>query len=172
MRYLTIVRHAEALGHGSAERSDFDRVLTPRGRSQCEELRTWATDARSLGAYGPTTALVSGAARTRETYAVAFAGTSFVTSLQTTDALYNGKRHVRAEDVLRELSNVDVSGDSLLVVAHNPTVLEVVVSLADAVPDDLQRGEYPLAGAYVLAIDDEPVSLRTYELVASFIPTS
>ena len=172
MRYLTVVRHAEAVGHGGEGSGDFDRVLTPRGRAQCEELRVWALDKKALGAYGPPPALVSGAARTRETYAMAFAGTSFVTSLATTDALYNGKRHVRADDVIFELDNVDVSDDSLLVVTHNPSVLELVVALADALPDELRRGEFPLAGAYVLAITDEPVSLRTYELVASFIPTS
>ena len=71
MRYLTIVRHCEA----TPNENDFVRTLTERGRRQAEEIRDRVLDPEQLGQYGPVTALVSAAARTRETYALAFAGT-------------------------------------------------------------------------------------------------
>ena len=61
MRYLTIVRHCEA----TPNENDFVRTLTERGRRQAEEIRDRVLDPEQLGQYGPVTALVSAAARTR-----------------------------------------------------------------------------------------------------------
>src|SRR5271154_5309628 len=79
MRFLTIVRHAKA-EKASPGQSDFDRALTERGRTQCQQLRDWATSEDDLAKFGPTTALVSSATRTRETFQLAFEGTAFVSS--------------------------------------------------------------------------------------------
>jgi phosphohistidine phosphatase len=170
MRYLTIVRHAKAAAAESGQ-SDFDRPLTARGRAQCEMLRTWANDPRALGAYGPVTALVSAAARTRETYAVAYAGTTFVHALSTSELIYNGKRDVSAEDVLAELAAIDPVTESLMVVGHNPTVYELATLLSGGEIPELHRAKYPTACAIVLALpDDETVGLRRYDYVRGFIP--
>ena len=170
MRYLVIVRHAKASRAAPGE-SDFDRHLSGRGRRQCEVLRTWASDVNSLGAYGPVTALVSAAQRTRETFHRAFEGSGFVSSVSFSDLIYNGQRSVGAEDVLIDLAAIDPVTTSLLVVAHNPTVHELVASLAHEVPDVLGEREYPLGGAFVLALrDDQPIGLSRYPLVAQFIP--
>ena len=170
MRYLTIVRHAKAAA-GDVGHSDFDRPLTPRGRAQCEMLRTWANDPGALGAFGPVTALVSSSARTRETYAVAFAGTTFVHALETSELIYNGQRDVSAHDVLVELAAIDPVTESLLVVGHNPTVFELAVLLGGNDIAELQRNKYPTACAIVLALpDDETVGLRHYEYVKGFVP--
>ena len=170
MRYLTIVRHAKAAAAASGARDD-ERPLSGRGRRQCEELRAWATDAAGLAPYGPVTALVSSAQRTRETFRRAFEGTPFVSAVVYSDLIYNGRRDVTAEDVLIDLAGVDPVTTSLLVVAHNPTVHELVASLA-ATPASLvlDRG-FPVGAAVVLALrDDQPVGLARYPVVAEFVP--
>lgn len=170
VRYLTIVRHAKA-APATPGQSDFDRDLTKRGRDQCRQLREWAADRESLGRYGPTVALVSAAARTKETFRRAFQDTPFVTSREYSELIYNGRRDVSAEDLLSELAALDPVTSSLLVIAHNPTVFELAALLSTETPESLRYGRYPLGSAYVLALDERPVGRGRYELVASYVPT-
>ena len=170
MRFLTVVRHAESSpaipGGGDAQ-----RVLSPRGRDQCAQLRAWASDPEELGAYGPTTALVSAAARTRETFTLAFAGTPFVTSVEYSELIYNGRREVSAEDLLIDLAAIDPVTTSLLVVAHNPTVLDLMIALSSELPRKVRKGHFPVGAAFVLALpDDRTVGLERYDVVASYLP--
>jgi phosphohistidine phosphatase len=170
VRYLTVVRHAKS-SPAKAGEADFARTLNKRGRDECERLRVWASDVNELGRYGPTTALVSAAARTRETFRRAFHGTDFVERCEFSELIYNGKRDVSAEDLLIDLAAIDPVTTSLLVVAHNPTVHEVMIALAKELPKSLRGDHYPLGGAYVLELpDDRSVGLERYEVVASFIP--
>jgi phosphohistidine phosphatase len=170
MRYLTVVRHAKS-SPAKAGESDFARTLNGRGRDECERLHEWASDLNELGQYGPTTALVSSAARTRETFRRAFHGTAFVTHCEFSELIYNGRRDVSAEDLLINLAAIDPVTTSLLVVGHNPTVHELMITLAKDLPKSLRGDHYPLGGAYVLALpDDRPVGLERYEVVASYIP--
>ena len=116
VRYLTVVRHAKSSPADPGE-ADFDRILAKRGRRECEQLREWACDPRELARFGPTTALVSTAARTRETFRRAFEGTPLVERVEYSERIYNGRRDVTAEDLLLELASIDPSSGSLLVVA-------------------------------------------------------
>jgi phosphohistidine phosphatase SixA len=169
VRYLTIVRHAKA-ERGASDRSDFDRRLNERGRRQCEVLRAWAKSKKELGRYGPATALVSAAARTRETFERAFDGTPFIATRVFSELIYNGMHEVSAEDVLIDLAAVDPVTTSLVVVGHGPTVLELLWTLVDELPRALREG-YPLAGAYVLGLpDDQQVGRGPYPLVAGYVP--
>jgi len=169
MRYVTIVRHCESSPAKSGE-SDYERVLSDKGKDQAQQLRSWAMDSHALARYGPTTALVSSAARTRETFKRAFEDTPFVKTVNFSELIYNGKRDVSAEDLLIDLAAIDSVVTSLLLVAHNPSVHELVFSLTQELPDVL-KGEYPLGGAFVLAIpDNQQIGLVQYELVDSFIP--
>ena len=69
------------------------------------------------------------------------------------------------------LAAIDPVTTSLLVVGHNPTVHEVMITLAKDLPKALRGDHYPLGGAFVLALpDDRPVGLARYEVVASYIP--
>lgn len=146
-------------------------MLSKRGRHQCEQLRTWASDEHELGRFGPTTALVSNAARTRETFKRAFDETGFDGPREFSDLIYNGRRDVSAEDLLIDLAAIDPVTMSLLVVAHNPTVHELVLSLAETVPASLVHKGFPLGGAFVLALpEDRQIGLARYELVASYVP--
>ena len=170
MRHLTIVRHCESTP-AVAGQSDFDRELSKRGRQQCKELRAWASDELELGRFGPVTALVSSAARTRETFRRAFEGTSFAGAAAFSELIYNGRREVTAEDLLIDLASIDPVTTSLLVVAHNPTVHELMFSLAKQLPGRLARKNFPLGGAYVLALpDDRQIGLSRYDVVARYIP--
>jgi phosphohistidine phosphatase SixA len=169
VRYLTIVRHAKAEKATSGQ-LDFERKLSDRGRRQCEQLRVWASDENELGRFGPTTALVSSAARTKETFRRAFGETDFAGERVLSELIYNGQRHVSAEDLLIDLASIDPVTTSLAVVAHNPTVLELLWSLVEELPESLRVG-FPLGGAYVLAIpDDRPIGLGHFPLVARYVP--
>ncbi len=169
MRYLTIVRHCESKPAKPGE-SDFDRVLNKEGRRESEHLREWASDPAQLGRFGPTTALVSSAARTRETFRRAFEDTPFVSSVHFSELIYNGRREVTAEDLLIDLAAIDPVTTSLLVVAHNPTVHELVYVLCSNLPDALRK-KFATGAAYVLALpDDQQIGLARYELVASYVP--
>lgn len=169
VRYLTIVRHAKA-EKGTGGIADYDRQLNDRGRRQCDALRAWASDKTQLGRYGPTTALVSNAARTRETFKRSFEETPFVESVFYSELIYNGVHNVSAEDVLIDLAAIDPVTTSLLVVGHNPTVLELLWTLGKGLPSSLREG-YPLAGAFVLEIpDDQQIGLGPYPLAKSFVP--
>ena len=87
------------------------------------------------------------------------------------DLIYNGARDVGAQDILIDLAAIDPVTRSLLVVAHNPSVYELLLRLAAAPPKSVLRDGYPLAGAFVLALgDNEQVGLAKYELVASLVP--
>jgi phosphohistidine phosphatase SixA len=87
------------------------------------------------------------------------------------ELIYNGRRDVSAEDLLIDLAAIDPVTTSLLVVAHNPTVHEVMITLAKDLPKSLRGDHYALGGAYVLALpDDRQVGLERYEVVASYIP--
>ena len=170
MRYLTIVRHAEAEDRAESGR-DYDRRLSGRGRRQCEALRALAMDPEELGRFGPVVALVSGAARTRETFERAFDGTDFVARVEYSDLIYNGRRDVTAEDVLIDLAALDPVTSSLMVVGHNPTLRDLVDYLARSVPSPLTPGHLPKAATVVLALaDDQPVGLLRYDAIAAYRP--
>ena len=144
--------------------------MSERGRRQCEQLRVWASDESELGRFGPTTALVSAAARTKETFQRAFDATPFVTECSFSELIYNGQRDVSAEDVLIDLAAIDPVTTSLLVVGHNPTVLELLWALSPELPVSPRDG-YPTAAAFVLAIpEDRQIGLAHYELVARYVP--
>jgi phosphohistidine phosphatase len=169
VRYLTIVRHAKSSPAGIGE-PDFHRTLNGRGRKECKQLREWALDPEALGNFGPVTALVSSAARTRETFRRAFDGTDFVASFEFQSSIYNGLHEVSGEDLLDVLMAMDPVSTSLMVVAHNPSVHELAELLMRKLPDSLRRN-YPLGGSYVLALPDgERIAAGPYEVVASFIP--
>ena len=77
---------------------------------------------------------------------------------------------VTAEDVLIDLAAIDPVTTSLLVVGHNPTVLELLGTSAMTCPRRCARA-IRSAGAFVLALrDDQQVGLGPYELVASYVP--
>lgn len=169
MRFLIIVRHAEAMP-AALGAADFDRHVSPRGREQCAQVRAWAADPSALGAYGPAVALVSSAVRTCETFDLAFNGTPLVSASVTSEKIYNGRHVVAADDLLGVMQAMDPMTSSLLVVAHNPTVTELLDYLGVARPASAHDG-VAVGSVYVVRIASDTVIDRgPYSLVASYVP--
>ena len=124
----------------------------------------------SSAALGQRRRLVSAAARTKETFRRAFDGTAFAATHVESDLIYNGLHDVSAEDVLIDLAAIDPVTTSLLVVGHNPTVLELLARLVRDLPRPVTR-ELPARGRLRGGLpDDQQVGLGPYELVARYVP--
>ena len=148
MQRLILMRHAEAERAAGSGR-DRDRALSARGRTDAAAM------GRALAARGmrPDLALVSPAARTRQTWDLLHDAFGDV-QIRDDEALFNG-----GAGVLRRL--VEDSEDEagcLMVVAHNPGIhllaVEYLVESA-ASPSALDRmsGGFPPGAAAVFAVD-------------------
>lgn len=140
------MRHAEAQ---SAPGPDRDRVLTPRGRTDAMAM------GRALAARGvrPDTALVSAAARTRETWDLTHEAFGDV-DLRLSEPLYNAD----TETLRAEIEAVEDEAGCLLVMAHNPGVHALAVAYltesaaSPAVLERLGQG-FPPGAAALFTID-------------------
>jgi phosphohistidine phosphatase len=149
MRRLILFRHAKAEPRG-ADMEDFDRPLAPRGREDA------ALVGRVLARMdlAPDLALVSTARRAAETWL--FARDAFPTA--------KGEPHPElyeaAPATIREAVNQAAArAQTLMVVAHNPGLHELAISLlreASAPPVDigLVAARFPTGVACVLLIDE------------------
>jgi phosphohistidine phosphatase len=162
MRRLVIIRHAKA--KRDSARGDHGRELSERGRLQAGVLRSWTQHGGPL-AQVRGTVIVSDAARTLETFELGLAGTTLCERAVVDPRLYNGSRYVTTDDVLAAIVAAgEVAGD-VIVVGHNPTVLEVTADFAE----DPERAAallldgFPLAGAAVLAFEGPTPRERTCE---------
>lgn len=108
---LVIIRHAKAEGYAA---SDVERALSPRGRKDAKAAGTW------LAGFGvtPDVALVSGAARTRETWQLIAEAAGWSTAAEFDEALYGADE----DTVLDLIAATDEAVGTLLVIGHNPTV--------------------------------------------------
>lgn len=148
MLTLLLLRHAKAEPHGQGD--DFARVLTKKGEA----------DALALGAHmavlkiRPDTAFVSAAARTRQTFDL-FAqgiGTTILSHIE--DSLYDAT-DVELRDVLKM---VDSAARTLLIVGHNPGIMDVAARLArDGDVTDLARlrGRFPPCSLALVTFDTD-----------------
>ena len=126
MRRLLLLRHAKAERLQSGGR-DHDRVLTERGRA----------DARKLGlylarhAFAPDRAVVSSAARTRETWALLAAAFSKAPPVSFEERIYEAT----PQAILQVIKETGPETGTLLVIGHNPSLQELAVALARRSPD-------------------------------------
>lgn len=160
MRRLVVIRHAEA--KRTAERGDHGRRLSRRGRDQAAALRAWTADGPLEAVRG--TVVVSDASRTLETFELALAGTPCCERGVVDPSLYNGRRHVSTRDVLDALAAADPGRGDLLLVGHNPTVLDVVIDLCEdggaAEAALAAQGGFPLCGVAILDVHGEAPAAR------------
>jgi phosphohistidine phosphatase len=124
---LYILRHAQAAGAIGGD--DFTRVLTPTGLSDAKALGAYFSDKK----YNIDAVLCSPSHRTRETYD---ALTLDVQAESFPDALYNAM----AGDLFKAIQGVPDDVNTLLLVAHNPGVLELLSLLCDP-SDDRQAAK-------------------------------
>lgn len=148
MQRLILMRHAEAERAAGSGR-DRDRALSARGRTDAAAM------GRALAARGlrPDLALVSPAARTRQTWDLLHDAFGDV-QIRDDEALYNG-----GADTLRRLvEESEEDAGCLMLVAHNPGVhllaVEYLVEGA-ASPSILDRmsGGFPPGAAAVFGVD-------------------
>lgn len=121
MKRLLLLRHGKS-SWDDPSLADFDRPLAPRGRKAAERI------GRELAARSwlPQLALVSPAARTRETWEVVGAAMSGSVSADFPDSLYDAT----TEDVLSELRRTPKAVKTLLILGHNPGLEDLARQLA------------------------------------------
>lgn len=108
---LVIIRHAKAEGYAA---TDAERTLAPRGREDAKAAGAWLA---GLG-ITPDVALVSAAARTRETWDLIAEAAGWSTAPEVDEALYGADE----DTVLDLIAATDEGVGTLLVIGHNPTV--------------------------------------------------
>lgn len=140
MRRLILMRHAKSdWSHGT---SDHDRPLNPRGRGAAEALGNWL---RAEGLL-PDAVLCSTAARTRETCALL--------NLPESCAVEHLRQLYLAEpnEITANLRQ-RASGDTLLLVAHNPGIAAAAALLLQQTPDQDAFDRYPSGATTVMDFD-------------------
>jgi phosphohistidine phosphatase len=144
MRRLLLLRHAKAERSQPGGR-DQDRVLTDRG----------CADAPKLGAYmvrhalKPDLVVVSGSARTRETWALVAAAFDKSPAVNFEDRVYEAP----AEAILQVIKETDPKIGTLLVIAHNPGLQELaamLVAAGDVEARQRLKEDFPTAALAVI----------------------
>lgn len=143
---LIVVRHAKAEAWGP---SDRERELAPRGRADAADAGRW------LAGQGltPDLALVSGAVRTRQTWAAMSEAAGWSLEPVDDDNLYTAGPET-ALDILRE---ADPDAGTVLVIGHNPTMAYLVQLLDDGTgagtgAEEL-TGDFPTSAVAVFEYD-------------------
>ena len=148
MDRLILVRHGDA-ERDSATGDDFDRCLSSRGR---EEAARMGETLAELG-MAPDLALVSGAARTRESWA-AMAAAFPDAQVRFEDPLYLAE----AEVIRRLAEAAGKSARAVLVLGHNPGLQELAVRLmleggTSGGPVSRAQSGFPTGGAAAFLFD-------------------
>jgi phosphohistidine phosphatase len=120
MRRLLLMRHAKAERLQPGGR-DLDRVLDPRGRADAKTLGTYLVQHRSI----PDLALVSTAARTRETWTLVAAVFAKARAASFDDRLYEAFPLPILEVIKQTAEDVG----TLLVIGHNPGLQDLATML-------------------------------------------
>lgn len=144
MKRLILTRHAKS-SWDQPELEDIDRQLNARGTRDAARIGRWLRDTGSL----PECALVSVAARTRETWA----GISGIIGARPADFLPE-LYHAEPDAMLEALRAA--TADSVILIGHQPGIGALAASLVAVSPEHPDFARYPTAATAVLefAIDD------------------
>ena len=139
---LILTRHAKS-DWGDPRMDDHDRPLNDRGRASADAIGDW------LAAQGisPDTALVSSAARTRETWARVASRLPEAHEATIRKDLYLADPSAMLA-VLRK-----ATGATVMMVTHNPGTASLARALAIEPPADGRFWQYPTAATTVFAFD-------------------
>ncbi len=164
MKRLVLLRHAKAVGK-DAER-DFERVLAPRGREQMKAM------SGHLAEMELDLALVSPAARTRETWTLA-------RRPEVTTRFDQRIYEASERELLKVAQEADVTATSLVLVGHNPAFEELALDLLRAGEEgdsaERLRFGFPTAAIAVIAFDIDSwrkLSRRTGRLMSFETPAT
>tara|TARA_R110002072_G_scaffold75666_8_gene177990 strand:+ start:442 stop:999 length:558 start_codon:yes stop_codon:yes gene_type:complete len=124
---LFILRHQQALNNGD---SDKTRHLSPKGKEDAIALGV----AMKRANYTPDLILCSPALRTKQTLE-GLAQHIKCDEIETPDILYSGS----TGDYLYEIQKISDDYNDVLILAHNPSIYELVILLAAQGPDAAQH---------------------------------
>ena len=130
-----MMRHAKAESWGE---SDHERQLADRGRDDAAAAGRWLVEQ----GFTPDRALVSSAARTRETWDAVASGAGWDLAPVLDDGLYSAGPDT-ALDLMRETPD---EARSLIMIGHNPTVAYLAQMLDDGAGDPASTAD--MAGGY------------------------
>ena len=123
MRCLMLLRHAKAIPGGGTI-GDHERTLAPRGRKDAPEIGAYMAHHRLV----PDLAIVSTAARTRETWE--HMATAFP---QPVPVVYTRRLYdAAAETISSIIKETDSAVSRLLVIGHNPGLQKLATELIAA----------------------------------------
>jgi phosphohistidine phosphatase len=162
MRTLILLRHAKAVRAHEAP-DDKSRVLTGRGRREAAE----AGAAIAAAGLNPTLALVSTAARTRET--AAFGLADFELEPRFEEALY----HAAPEGIWDAFAASDAQ--SVVIVAHNPGIGELASILVRQAHDGSKQardlsGHFPTSAFAAFEIGGDLMGAAGPRLLSAWKP--
>lgn len=143
-----LLRHAKAVQ--SARGDDFSRDLTDTGRLQAARVGAFLADK----AYVPSFAFVSPSARTAQTFAIVQAAAGRTIPARFDEALFNAT----ATEVRDYLGFVDHDIARLMIIAHNPGIVEAAVALTregDLVEIIRMRNRFPPCALAILSFDTD-----------------
>lgn len=145
-RRVFLLRHAKSDWPDDAE--DHERPLAKRGRKAALLVADYMVKKRLR----PDVVLVSGARRTRETWAIVERRLKKTTEIRILETLYDAP----AERILALLRGLDPRYREVLVLAHNPGLQEVALRLAgNGEGDTLKRlrEKFPTAALACILFD-------------------
>ncbi len=123
MRCLMLLRHAKA-NPGGGIIGDHERTLAPRGRKDASEIGAYMAHHQLV----PDRAIVSTAARTRETWELTAAAFPRPVPVVYERRLYDAA----AETTLDVITQTDSAVSRLLVIGHNPGLQKLATALIAA----------------------------------------
>ncbi|MGB3147131.1 MAG: histidine phosphatase family protein [Paracoccaceae bacterium] len=139
-RRLILTRHAKSAWDDPMV-TDHDRALNRRGIRSALELGEWL---HSRG-YEPDQVLCSTAKRTKETWStLAVAPLEVTPDITFLDALYHASPDVMMAQLKR------ASGDTVMIIGHNPGIAEFAALLPARAPVNPDFGRYPTAATLVV----------------------
>ena len=141
---LILVRHAKS-GWDDPALPDHARPLNPRGREAAARVGRWLSGRGDI----PAEALVSTAARTRETWALMSPHLAPAPTPRFLDALY----HAGPDTMLRALHIA--RAPVVLMLGHNPGIAAFARWLLDSPPDHARFADYPTCATLVARFDTD-----------------
>ena len=148
MLTLMLLRHAKAAQH--MPDGDFARPVTQRGAADAAALGDYLSRSNLI----PDLAYVSSSIRTLQTFEHVGRALEIVPASASDRGLYNAT----AGELRDRLRDVDPAVRRLLIVGHNPGIMDAAVALArDGDPAEIERmrGRFPPCGLAILTFDTQ-----------------
>ena len=164
MKTLILMRHAKSAWDNPAA-SDHERQLNKRGREAAPKIGKWLVEQ----GFAPDQIMLSDAARTIETWERMASYFPEAPSPTYHRDLYLADPSVMAA----RLS--EATGDTVLMLGHNPGIAELAEALAATPPNHTRFHDYPSAATTVFRFDiqtwkDLPRSVHQGQVLAFAIP--